>query len=87
VKLLKKLLGERDVEAVLHRLDRLTREEALTAAAHTLDVVHGLAQNMTVVMDGEQTHSAYRPLAVKRSSLQMARHRLTLCGLSSVRYS
>jgi hypothetical protein len=87
VKLLKKLLGERDVEAVLQRLDRLTHEEALTTAAHTLEVVHGLVQNMRVVMDGEQTHSAYRPLAVEHSSLQMAGHRLTLCGLSSVRYS
>jgi hypothetical protein len=56
VKLLKKLLGERDVEAVLQRLDRLTHEEARTAAAHTLEVVYGLVQNMRVVMDGEQTH-------------------------------
>jgi hypothetical protein len=42
---------------------------------------------MRVVMDGEQTHSAYRPLAVEHFPLQMAGHRLTLCGLSSVRNS
>jgi hypothetical protein len=45
-------LGENEVEAVLQRLDRLTQDEARTAAAQTLDVVHGLVQNMKVVMDG-----------------------------------
>jgi len=49
----KKLLGERDVEAVLRRLDRLTQDEARTTAAQTLEVVHGLVQNISVVMDGE----------------------------------
>lgn len=53
VKFVKKLLGERDVEAVLQRLDRLTQDEARTTAAQTLEVVHGLVQNMSVVMDGE----------------------------------
>jgi len=48
----KKLLGERDIEAVLSRLDRLTVEESRTAAAQTLDVVHGLVNNMEVVMEG-----------------------------------
>jgi hypothetical protein len=69
VKLLKKLSGERHVEAVLQRLDRLTHEEARTTAAHTLEVVHRLAQNMRVVMDGEPTHSVYCPLVVNYSSL------------------
>ena len=55
-KLLKKLLGEKDVEAVLQRLDRLTEDEARITAAQTLEVVHGLFQNMKKVMDGEQTH-------------------------------
>jgi hypothetical protein len=49
----KKLLGEKDVEAVLQRLDRLTQDEARTTAAQTLEVVHGLVQNISVVMDGE----------------------------------
>ena len=53
VKFVKKLLGERDVEAVLRRLDRLTQDEARTTAAQTLEVVHGLVQNISVVMDGE----------------------------------
>jgi hypothetical protein len=53
VKLVKKLLGENEVEAVLHRLDRLTLDEARTTAAQTLEVVYGLVQNMRVVMDGK----------------------------------
>lgn len=53
-KFVKKFLGEKDVEAILQRLDRLTDEEARVTAAQTLEVVYGLFQNMTVVMDGEQ---------------------------------
>jgi hypothetical protein len=51
-KFAKKLLGESDVEAVLRRLDRLTQEEARMTVAHTLKVVHGLFDNLRVVMDG-----------------------------------
>ena len=56
VKPLKKLFREKDVEAVLQRLDRLTLDEARITAAQTLEVVYGLIQNMRVVMDGEQIH-------------------------------
>jgi hypothetical protein len=55
-KLVKKLFGEKDVEAVVQRLDRLTQDEARITAAQTLEVVYGLIQNMRVVMDGEQIH-------------------------------
>jgi hypothetical protein len=55
VKLIKKLWGEKEVEAVLQRLDRLTKDEAQTTAAQTLEVIYGLVQNMRVVMDGEAT--------------------------------
>jgi len=51
---MKKLFGEKDVEAVLQRLDKLTLEEARTTAAQGLEAVYGLVQNMRVVMDGEQ---------------------------------
>ena len=54
VKFAKKFFKEKDIEAVLGRLDRLTREEARTTAAHTLAIVHGLVQNMREFMDGEQ---------------------------------
>ena len=58
MKLVKKLLGDNEVEAVLQRLDRLTQDEARTTAAQTLEVVYGLVQNMKTFMDtdGEQTH-------------------------------
>jgi len=49
---MKKLLGENEVEAVLQRLDRLTQDEARTAAAQTLEIVYGLVQNMKVVIEG-----------------------------------
>ncbi len=53
VKFVKKHFGEKDVEAILQRLDRLTQDEARTTAAQTLEVVHGLVQNMRVVMEGK----------------------------------
>ena len=64
-KLVKKLLGEKDVEAILQRLDRLTQEEAQITAAQTLEVVHGLIQNMKAVMDGEEIFWACCPLCAK----------------------
>ncbi len=53
VKFGKKLLGERDVEALLEKLDRLTQEESRTTAAVTLEVIHGLAKNLRDVMESE----------------------------------
>ena len=64
MKLVKKLLGENEVEAVLQRLDRLTVDEARTTAAQTLEVVYGLVQNMKMVIDGERAHLACLLLAV-----------------------
>ena len=55
-KLVKKFFGEKDIEPVLQRLERLTQDEARMTAAQTLEVVHGLVQNMRVVMDGEKTY-------------------------------
>ena len=54
VKFVKKFFNEKDIEAVLERLDRLTRDEAQNTAAHTLTIVHGIAQNMRKFMDGEK---------------------------------
>jgi hypothetical protein len=51
---MKKLLGEKDVEAVLQRLDRLALDEARTTTAQSLEAIYGLVQNMRMVMDGEQ---------------------------------
>ena len=47
----RKLLGEDNIMAVLHRLDRLTQEEAQVTVAQTLEIVQGLVSNMRVVMD------------------------------------
>ena len=48
----KKLLGEKDIESVLLRLDRLTLEESQTTVTQTLEVVYSLVNNMQVVMEG-----------------------------------
>jgi hypothetical protein len=47
-----KILGEKDIESVLDRLDRLTLEESKITAAQTLDVVCRLVNKMQVVMKG-----------------------------------
>ena len=51
---MKKLLGKRKgkIQAALDRLDRLTKDEGLSAVAQTLGVVHGIAG---VVMGGMST--------------------------------
>ena len=49
----KKLLGNSEIESILRRLDRLTLEEARMTEAQILEVVHGLMNNMKIVMDGE----------------------------------
>ena len=54
-KFAKKLLGESEIEAVLQRLDRLTQEEGRMTIAQTLVVVHGLVNNVKVVMNGTQS--------------------------------
>jgi hypothetical protein len=56
----KKLLGESEIEAVLQRLDRLTLDEARMTGAQTLQIIHGLVNNMKVVMDGMQATSSCR---------------------------
>jgi len=65
VKLVTRLLGENEVEAVLQRIDRLTLDEARTTAAQTLEVVYGLVQNMRAVIDGEYIYLASLLLVVE----------------------
>ena len=54
-KLVGKLVGEKKMEAMVQRLDRLTQDEARQTVAQILKVVHGLVENTKVVMDGEQS--------------------------------
>ncbi len=52
-KLVKKLRGEKDIEATLQRLDRLTLDEGRATAAEILGVVHGLVAHRRANMGGE----------------------------------
>ena len=52
-KFIRKLQGEKEIEATLQRLDRLTLDETRATAAQTLEVVYGLVRNKRVDMDGE----------------------------------
>jgi len=45
-------LGERKIEAVLQRLDKLTREEARMTIAQTLREIQDLEKNIKVIMVG-----------------------------------
>jgi hypothetical protein len=68
VKFIKKLLEDKDVEAVLQRLDRLTQDEIRNTAAETLKVIYGLFQNIGAIIEGEQTHSGCNASFVTDSS-------------------
>ena len=52
------------MDAMVQRLDRLTQNEARQTVAQIFKVVHGLVENMKVVMSGEQIQQACRPLGV-----------------------
>jgi len=53
VKFSKKFWGEKDIEVVIQRLDQLSQEETQMTMDQTLQVIHGLLQNMRMVVDGE----------------------------------
>jgi uncharacterized protein YcbK (DUF882 family) len=61
----KKLFGDNDIETVLHRLDRLTPDEARATAAQTLEVVCGLTENLRQVMNRERSSSTFDVLSSK----------------------
>ena len=58
-----KLRGEKDIEATMQRLDRLTLDEGRATAAQTLEVVYGLVQHRRAMMDGEYSESFRSSLA------------------------
>ena len=83
-KFAKRLIGESDVEAILQRLDRLTLEEARMTGARTLQVVHGLFDNLKVVMDGGIPYFVdYRRVNKTRSN---RRQGINDCHTTSSRY-
>jgi hypothetical protein len=54
-KFVKKLRGEKDIEATIQRLDRLTLDEGRATTAQILEVIYGLVQHRKAIMDGERT--------------------------------
>jgi hypothetical protein len=52
---MKKLRGEKDIEAALETLDRLTLDEGRATAAQILEVVYGVFRHKRVIMDGENS--------------------------------
>jgi hypothetical protein len=50
-KFLKKLVGRKDIEDALKRLDKLTQEEARMAAAQTLKLTHAVDNKLKEVDD------------------------------------
>ena len=57
-----KLRGEKDIEATIQRLDRLTLDEGRATATQTLEVVYGLVQQKRAIMDGENLTCPVLPL-------------------------
>ena len=57
-----KLGEEKDIEATLQRLDRLTLDERRATVAQALEVVYGLVRHKTAIMDGEGPTYAVLPL-------------------------
>jgi hypothetical protein len=52
-KFMGKLRGEKEIEATVQRLDRLTLDEGRATVAQTLEVVYGLVQHRRAIMNGE----------------------------------
>ena len=51
-KFVKSLLGKDEIQSALDRLDRLTKDEGLSAIEQTLGVVHTVADDMRAVIGG-----------------------------------
>ena len=62
---MKKLLGKGKgkIQAALERLDRLTKDEGLSAVAQILGVVHGIADDKRVEMRGAPYFRSYKYLS------------------------
>jgi ABC-type transporter Mla subunit MlaD len=51
---LKKLVGRKDIEDALQRLEKVTMEEAKMAAAEALKAIHGVGNQVGDKVDGVQ---------------------------------
>ena len=70
-----KFRGEKDIEATIQRLDRLTLDEGRATAAQTLEVVYGLVQRRRTIMDGEYSFRSSLSLPMKECSYCTRRRR------------
>lgn len=66
-----KVFTEKNVDAVLQRLGRLTQDEVQTTAAQILEDLHKLVENLTVVMNSEPK----RPYTHRLSNIIRSRWR------------
>jgi hypothetical protein len=67
-KYLKKLIGKKEMEDALKRLDKLTQEEARMAAAETLRLTQIVDNKVTTVVNGKRhvSNSGYLSLNTER---------------------
>ena len=83
-------MGESEIEDVLHRLDRLTLDEARITGTETLQVVHGLVNNLNLVVGGTQLSLHGLPIAHRAvridgmTSMNDIWHALGMLGISSI---
>ena len=65
-KLGKKLLGEKDVEELLKKLDRLMQEESRTTATLTLEIIYDFTENTRVFMESKSWSFTFLSKCAKR---------------------
>ena len=71
---LKKLVGRKEVEDALQRLDRLTQEEARMAAAQILNITHAVNNNVTGVGNKLKDVDDKMDVVVKGKTILIATH-------------
>ena len=81
-KFLKKLVGRKDIEDALKRLDRLTQEEALMAAAQILSLTHTVDNKVTDVGNkvtgvGNKLHDVDEKMDIVVKGVSCVEHSLT----------
>ncbi|KAI0259982.1 hypothetical protein BC834DRAFT_586654 [Gloeopeniophorella convolvens] len=72
-KMAKKAVGDKSVDDIMKRLDRLTLEESRMSAIQVLDIVHGLFLNMkTVMIGGEVAIDSLKDALVAMQKITLA---------------
>jgi hypothetical protein len=54
----KKLMGRKDIEDAMNKLDKLTQEETLMASAGCLELLRSVDNKMDIIIEGAQQVSA-----------------------------